>query len=90
MDRVGHVRVTECVAGSLGVRVPCVRVAMSLVHRALGPHGGGSVSDDGGGHADRCAVTKLVAWQWVQKRNTGGGRRLDAGGICYRNRWIRV
>lgn len=87
---VRHVRVAQRVAGSLGVCVPCVRVAMSLMHRALGHHGGGSVSDDSGGHANRCAVTKLVAWQWVQKRNAWGGRLLSVGGVCYRNRWISV
>lgn len=90
MHWVRHVRVAERVAGSLGVCVPCVRVAMSLMHRALGPHGGRSVSDDGGGHANRCAVTILVAWQWVQKRNARGGWLLSIGGVCYRNGWIRV
>lgn len=57
MHWVRRIRVAERVAGSLGVCVPGVRVAMSVMHRALGPHGGGSVSDDGGGHANRCAVT---------------------------------
>ncbi len=91
VDQVRHgSRVTERVTGSLSVRVPCVRVAMSLVHRALGPHGGGGVSDDSGGHAGGCVVTKLVTRQWVQKRNSWRGRLLDACGIFYRNRWIRV
>ncbi len=71
MDRVRHSsQVTERVAGGLGVRVHCVMVAVSLVHRALRPHSGGSVSYDGGGHAGRRVVTNLVEWQWVQKRNT--------------------
>lgn len=91
MDRVRHSgRVTERVAGSQGVRVPCVSVAVSLVHRALGPHGGGGVGDDSGGHAGRGVVTEFVAWKWVQKRNARRGQLLDGAGVCYRNRRIRV
>lgn len=91
VDQVRHGgRVTERVAGSLGVCFSCLMVARSLVHRALGPRGGGSVSDDCGGHADRCAVTKLVARQWVQERDAWGGQLPGAGGVCCRNRGIRV
>lgn len=60
-DRVRHGgRVTERVAGSLGVCVTGVRVAVGLVYRALGTHGGGGVSDDSGGHAGCCVVTRLM------------------------------
>lgn len=68
MDWVGLV--TERMAGHLGVCVPCMGVAVSLVQGALDPHGGGRVCDDGGGQADRGAVTELVAWNWVQDRNS--------------------
>lgn len=91
MDRVGQSgQVTERVAGGLGVRVHRVRVAMSLVHGALGPRSGGSVSYDSRGHAGCCVVTKLVAWQRAQKRNTRRPRLLDVGCIRYRTRWIRI
>lgn len=88
VDRVRHSsRVTERLAGSLGVWFPCVMVAWSLVHRSLGPRGGCSVSDDRGGHADRCAVAKLVARHWVQKRDSWGGQLPRGGGVRYRN-WL--
>lgn len=88
VDRVRHSSwVTERLAGSLGVWFPWVMVAWSLVQRALGPRGGCSVSDDRGGHADRHAVTKLVARHWVQKRDSWGGQLPRGGGVRYRN-WL--
>lgn len=89
LNWVGHgSRVTVRVEGNLGVCVPCVREAVSLVRRALGPHGGGSVGNDSGGHIGGCVVTKLMAGQRVEERNTCRGRLLDAAGECDRNRWI--
>lgn len=91
VDRVGHDSwVSERVAGSLGVRVPCVSVATRLLCSPLRPHSGGGVSDDSGGHTGGCIVTKLVARQWVQKGNACRGRLLRAAAKCYRNRCIMV
>lgn len=90
MDWVRHDSwVTERVAGTLGVCVPRVRIAMSLLHGALRPRGGGGVSDNRRGHAGGCVVTKLMARQRVQKGNTCRDWLLHAGGERYRNRWIR-
>ena len=89
-DRGQRRLVTERVAGTLGVSVHCVRVAVTLVHGALGPRCGGGVSDDSRGHAGRRVVTELVAGQRVQKGDSGRGWLLDAAAEGYRNSWIRV
>ena len=88
VDWVGLV--TERMTGHLGVCVPCMRVAISLVRRAQDPHSWGRVCDDGGGQADCGAVTKLVARNWVQDRNSCGGGLINAGGKRSRDGWIGV
>lgn len=72
------------------VCAPCVMGASSLVPKALNPHSRGSVCDDSGCDADGCAVTVLVGWQQVNKRNGWGGWFVDATCVPNWLGWIRI
>lgn len=69
---------------SLGVCFHSLRVAVILVRRTVSAHGGGSMSDDSGGHAG-CVEPKFVARQRMEIGNTSRGQLISATGECNRN-----